>query len=161
MYHKRKRISTLAIGKRLQTRIPKPAHYDCPEGPAYIEAAGKRIHIRVLFDSGSNIFVINKDLVEHFDIPYETGQKALNILAFDGEVNSSGGKYYTHPILLEIDNNGHRTHISYKVAAAGKYDLIIPFGWWHREHHIANINEPKKWTFTEQCCLGHVEDEGI
>ena len=120
MYHKRKRISTLAIGKRLQTRIPKSAHYDCPEGPAYIEAAGKRIRIRVLLDSGSNIFVINKDLVEHFDIPYETRQKAPNILAFDGEVNSSGGKHYTHPILLEIGNNGHRTQISCEVAAAGK-----------------------------------------
>ena len=161
MYHKRKRISTLAVGKRLQTHIPKPAHYDCPEGPAYIEAAGKRIRIRVLLDSGSNIFVINKDLVEHFEIPYETRQKALNILAFDGEVNSSGGKHYTHPILLEIGGNGHCTQISCEVAAAGKYDLIIPFGWWHKEHPIANINEPKKWTFTEQCCLGHVEDEGI
>ena len=126
---KRKRMSTLPIGKRLQTRIPKPLHYDCPKGPAYIEAAGKRIRIRVLLDSGSNIFLINKDLVEHFNIPYETRQKALNILAFDGEVNTSGGKHFTHPILLEIGNNSHRTSISCEVAAAGKYDLIIPFGW--------------------------------
>ena len=99
---KRKRKDTLPIGKRLKTQVPKPAHYDCPEGPAYIEAAGKRIRIRVLLDSGSNIFLINKDLVKHFDIPYETRQKALNILAFDGKVNSSGGKHFTHPILLEI-----------------------------------------------------------
>ena len=161
MYHKRKRISTLAIGKHLQTGIPKPAHYDCPEGPAYIAAAGKRIRIRAPPDSRSNIFLINKDLVEHFDIPYETCQKALNILAFDGEVNSSGGKHYTHPILLEIGTNGHRTNICYKVAADGKYDLIIPFGSWHREHPIANINKPKRWTFTEQCCLGYVKDEGL
>ena len=112
MYNTRKRTSTLAVGKHLQTRIPKPTHYDCPEGPAYIEATGKRIHIRALLDSGSNIYVINKDLDEHFDIHYETRQKALNILAFDCEVNLSGGKHYTHPILLEIGNNGYRTQIS-------------------------------------------------
>ena len=131
MNNKRKQHSILAVGKRLQTKIPKPAHYNCPEGPAYIEAAGKRIHIRVLLDSGSNILV-NKDLVEYFDIQYETRQKALNILAFDGEVNTSGGKHFTHPILLDIGKNGHRTHISCEVASAGKYDLIIPFGWWHK-----------------------------
>ena len=76
---------------------------------AYIEVAGKRIRIRILLDSRSNIFVINKDLVEHFDLPNEPCRKALNILALDGEVNFSGGKHYTHPILLEIGNNGHRT----------------------------------------------------
>jgi len=111
MTDKRKRKDTLPIGKRLRSQVPKPAHYECPEGPAFIEAAGKRIRIRVLLDSGSNIFLINKDLVKHFNIPYETPQKALNILAFDGEVNSSGEKHFTHPILLEIGKNGHRTHI--------------------------------------------------
>jgi len=104
--------------------------------------------------------LINKDLVEHFNIPYETRHKALNILACDGEINSSGGKHFTHTILRKIGNNGHPTSISCEVATAGKYDLIIPFGWWHKERPIANINEPLKWTFTEQCCLGHVEDEG-
>ena len=72
MNNKRKNNRILAVGKRLQTSIPKPTHYDCPEGPVYIEAAGKRIRIRVLLDSGSNIFVINTDLVDHFKIPYET-----------------------------------------------------------------------------------------
>jgi len=128
MNDKRKRKDTRPIGKRLRTQVPKPTHYECPEGPAFIEAAGNRIRVRVLLDSGSNIFMISKDLVEHFDIPYETRQKALNILAFDGEVNSSGGKHFTHPITLEIGNNGHRTNISCEVATAGKYDLIIPFG---------------------------------
>src|ERR1700712_4728949 len=77
MNNKRKNDSILAEGKRLQTSIPKPTHYDCPEGTAYIEAAGKRIRIQVLLNSGSNIFVINRDLVDHFHIPYETRQKAL------------------------------------------------------------------------------------
>ena len=129
MNHKRKNASILAVGKRLQTSIPKPTHYNCQEGPAYIEAAGKRIRIRVLLDSGFNIFVINRDLVDHFKIPYETRQKALDILAFDSEVNASERKHFTHPLLLEIGINGHCTNISCEVAAAGKYDLIIPLGW--------------------------------
>jgi len=105
--------------------------------------------------------LINKGLVEHFNIPYETHEKALNILAFNSEVNSSGGKHFIHPILLKIGSNGHRTSISCEVAAAGKYNLIIPFGWWHNEHPVANIDEQRKWTFTQQSCHGHVEDERI
>ena len=161
MNNKRKQHSILAVGKRLQTEIPKPTQYYCPKRPAYIEAAGKRIRIRVLVDSGSNIFVINKELVEYFDIPYETRHQALNILAFDGEVNTSGGNHFTHPLLLDIGKNGHRTHISCEVASAGKYDLIIPFGWWHKEHPISNIDDPKEWIFGAQCCLEHIEGEGI
>jgi len=161
MNDKRKRQDTLPIGKQLRTQVPKPAHYEWAEGRGFIEPARNRIRIRVLLDSGSNIFLINKDFVKQFEICYETRQKALNILAFDGELNSSGGKHFTHPILLEIGKNGHQTHISCEVAMAGKYDLIIPLGWWHKEHPIANIDEPQNWTFTEGCSLGHVEDEGI
>ena len=104
--------------------------------------------------------MINRDLVDHFNISYETRQKALNILSFDGEVNASGGKHFTHPILLEIGINGHHTNISCEVAAAGKLDLLIPFGWWHREHPIAHIDTTRKWSFMEHCCSDHVEDEG-
>ena len=153
--------TTLLIGKRLWTPVPRASYYDCPAGPAYIEVAGKRIHIQLLLDSGSNIFLINKDLVEHFDIPYETRHKALNILDFNSKINSSKEKHLTHPILLKLQNHSHRTRISCKVAAAGKYAFIIPFRWWHKEHPIANIDEPQKRTFTEQCCLGHIEDEGV
>ena len=156
MNDNRNRKDRLPIGKRVRTQVPKPAHYECPEGPAFIESAGKWIRIRVLLDSVSNIFLINQDLVKHFNIPYETCQKALNILAFDGEVNSSEGKHFTDPILLNIGNNGHRTSISCTVATAGKYDLIIPFGWWHKEPPIANIDNPQKWTFTKQ----HQENAG-
>ena len=161
MNSKRKQNSILAVSKCLQNKIIKPTHYNCPEGPAYIEAAGKRIHLRVLLDSGSNIFVINKDLVEYFDIPYETQQKALGVLAFDGKVNTLGEKHFTHPILLDIGKNDHRTHISCEVGSVGKYDLIIPFGWWHKEHPISNIDDPKEWIFGVQCCLGYIEDEGV
>ena len=65
------------------------------------------------------------------------------------------------PSFSKSEKSGHRTHISCEVATAGKYDLIIPFGWWHKDHPIANSDEPQNWPFTERCCLGQVEDEGI
>jgi len=34
--------------------------------------------------------------------------------------------------------------ISCEIANAGKYDLIIPFGWWHDEHPLKNIVDPGK-----------------
>ena len=98
--------------------------------------------------------------MEHCDIANETSQKVLNILAFGREVNSSGGKHFTHPSILEIRNNGHSTSISCEVVATGKYDLHIPFAWWHQEHPIANIDKGQKWTLTNQCWVGHVEHEG-
>jgi len=49
--------------------------------------------------------------------------------------------------------------ISYEVATAGKSNLIIPFGWRYKEHPIVNIDKPQNWTFGEQCCQEHVEDE--
>src|ERR1700712_659864 len=102
MNNKRKNTSILVVGKSIQTSIPKPTHYDCPEGPAYIEAAGKRIRIQVLLDSGSNLLVIKGGLGDHFNISYTTRRKALNILAFDGKINASGGKHFTHPVPLEM-----------------------------------------------------------
>jgi len=141
--------SMLPIGKRLRTLVSKAWHFTSPEGPAFIEVGWKRICIQVLLDSGSNIFLVNNDLVNHFDIPYESRQNLLNILAFNGEVNPSGGKHFTYSILHEIGNNSQPTSMSCEVAATGKHDLIIPLGWWHKEHPIASIDEPQNWTFTE------------
>ena len=108
-----------------------------------------------------NIFLINQNLVKNLHIPYETRQTALPILTFEGTNASYGGKHFTHPILLEIGRNGHRSHISCEIASAGKYDLIIPFGWWHNEHLLSHLEDPKKWEFTDTKCQSHVEDEGI
>ena len=51
--------------------------------------------------------------------------------------------------------------VSYEIADAGKYDMIIPFGWWHQEHPIKNIETPSHWRFEHASCMNHVEDEGI
>jgi len=68
---------------------------------------------------------------------------------------------YTHPCLLEIGANGHRSIISCEIANAGRYDLIIPFGWWHDEHPLNNIANPSKWVFEEAKCHAHIEDEVV
>ena len=112
-------------------------------------------------DSGSNIFLISQNFVKNLHIPYETKQTALPILTFEEKNSSHGGKHFTHPILLEIGRNGHRSHISCEIASAGRYDLIIPFGWWHNEHPLSHIEDPKKWEFTDTKCESHVADEGV
>jgi len=108
---------------------PNPQHYECPEGNAILVISHKRHKIRVLLDSGSNIFLLNKNTARTLKVPYEISENPLKITAFDGEVSSTGGKYYSHPIELEIGTNGHTTMVSCEIADAGKYDMIIPFGW--------------------------------
>ena len=41
--------------------------------------------------------------------------------------------------------------------------MIITFGWWHQEHPISNIADPKSWNFTDDNCKSHLlpEDEEI
>jgi len=51
--------------------------------------------------------------------------------------------------------------ISCEIANAGRYYLIIPFGWWHNEHHIKNIADPSKSAFDERRCHAHIEDEAV
>jgi len=51
--------------------------------------------------------------------------------------------------------------ISCEIANAGRYDLIIPFGWWHDEHPLKNIADPHKWAFEKAKCHAHIEDEAV
>ena len=80
---------------------------------------------------------------------------------FNGEISSTGGKYYSYAIKLEIGVNGHASLVSCEIADAGKYEMIIPFRWWHQEHPIKNIEKPSEWRFEHKNCMNHVEDEGI
>jgi len=113
-----------------RTKIkPNPQHYECPKGNAILVISDKRHKIRVLLDSGSNIFLLNQNTARTLKVPYEIRENPLKITAFNGEVSSTGGKYYSHPIQLEIGSNGHTTMVSFEIADAGKYDMIIPSGW--------------------------------
>ena len=161
MTQKQRLHQTLPIGKRLKATKPKPKQNDCPEGYTYVETIKGRTRVRVLLDSGSNIFLINQNLVKNLHMPYETRPTALPILTYEGTNTSYRGKHYTHPILLEIWQNRHRSHILYEIASAGKYHLIIPFRWWYNEHPLSNIGDPKKWEFKDTKCQSHVEDEGV
>jgi len=63
--------------------------------------------------------------------------------------------------VLKIGANSHRRTISCEIGNAGKYDLIIPFWWWHDEHPFKNIADPKKWVFDDAKCHAHIEDEAV
>jgi len=39
--------------------------------------------------------------------------------------------------------------------------MIIPFGWWHHEHPIKNIENLEKWCYEHTKYIKHVHDEGI
>ena len=126
---------------------PSPKHYDCPEGTAFLFVSDKRHKIKVLLDSGANIFLLNQKTARSLKIPYEVRETPLQITAFNGEISLTGAKYYSHLIKLEIGINGH--------------NMIIPIGWGHQEHPIKNIETPSKWCFEHANCMNHVEDEGI
>ena len=57
---KRKREQRGPAPKRTQNLLnPSPRHYECPEREAFIYIAEEHNEIRVLLDSGSNIFLLN------------------------------------------------------------------------------------------------------
>ena len=124
---------------------------------------GKRYRISVLLDSGSNIFLINEQLVEDLHIPYDSRTDAVQIQGFTGETIASGGTNFTIYLFLEIRNNQHLSLVSCEIAPAGKYGMIIPFGWWHQEHTITDIANSKNWSFDDHNCQSDLlpEDEGI
>jgi len=49
--------------------------------------------------------------------------------------------------------------ISCEIANAGRYDLIMLFGWWHDEHPLKNIADLSKWVLEETKCHAYIEDE--
>jgi len=126
---------------------PNPQHYECPEGNAILVISERRHKIRVLLDSGSNIFLLNQNSARTLKVPYEIRENQRKMSAVNGEVSSTIGKYYSHPIQLEIGTNGHTTMVSCEIADAGKYDMITPFGWSHHKHTITNIETPEKCCF--------------
>jgi len=138
-----------------------PQHYECPEGNAILVISRERHKIRVLLASGSNIFLLTQNTACTVKVPNEIRENPLKITAFNGEVSSTGGKYYSHPIQLEMGPNGHTTMVSCEIADPGKHDMIIPFGWWHNEHPMKSIETPEKWCFENSKCVGHVQDDGI
>src|SRR5437868_6247568 len=157
---KRKSSSTFEVRRRQRNEVPHPKRYECPEGNAIIETGGRRINIRVLLDSGSNIFLLNTKLVRKANITYPTRPTAVEIKGFDSTITTSRGKHFTHPIVLEIGLNSHRSDISREVADAGKYDLFIPAGWC-REHPLSDWGTSEKWQCCARLCDEHVLDEGV
>jgi len=104
---------------------------------------------------------MNQDTARGLEIPPGAGDSPLKITTFDGKTAPTGGTFYTHPILLEIGANGHRSMISCEIANAGRYDLIIPCGWWHDQHPLKNISDVQKCVLEMAKCHCHIEDEAL
>jgi len=102
--------------------VKRPKHYACPQGKAFIELKGRKDAIKVLLDSGSNIFLMNQDTTRQLEMPTEARDSPLKITTFDGETAPTGGIFDTHPIPLEIGASVHRSMISCEIANAGRYD---------------------------------------
>lgn len=130
------------------------------KGAHWIETKGQRHLIKVLLDSGSNICLLNQERARRPEIPNEAQNSLLEIPTFDGEIVTTGSTFSTYPILIAIGTNDHLSRISCEIANEGKYDLIIPFGWWHNEHRL-KIDDPGKWVFEEKECYAHTENEGV
>ena len=80
-------------GRQNKSIAQEPQRYQCPEGHAYIYLLGNRYRIPVLLDSGSNIFLINKTLVQDLNIPYESRTDAVPIQGITSETISTGGSH--------------------------------------------------------------------
>jgi len=102
--------------RRAEPRIREPERHNCPEGHAHIYILGKRYRIPVLLDSGSNIFLINEQLVDDLHIPYHSRTDAVQIQGFTWETISSGGTNFTKPLFLEIGSNKHLSLVSCEIA---------------------------------------------
>ena len=98
LYHKPSRKWKKSIAQ-------EPQRYQCPKGHAHIYLLGNRYRILVLLDSGLNIVLINKPLVQDFNIHYEPRTYAIPIQGFTGETISTGGSHYRHPLCLEMGQN--------------------------------------------------------
>jgi len=105
--------------------------------------------------------LLNQDTEQRLEILTEARDSPLKITTFNAQTAPAREIFYTQPILLEIGANCHRSMISCEVANAGRYDLIIPFGWWHDEHPLNNIADPSKWVFGQAKCHDHIEDEAV
>jgi len=103
--------------------IKKPKPYACPEKKAFFELKGGKHAISVLLDSGSNIFLMNQNTARALEIPAEAPDSQLKITTLDVETAPTRGIFYTHPILLEISANRHRSMISCEIANAGRHLL--------------------------------------
>jgi len=157
-----KRVSeTLGPAPKRRKNKPSPRHYGYSEGTAFLFISNKLYKIRVLLDSSSNTSLINQNTGRALKVPYGIRENSLKITGFDGEIFSIRRKYFSHPIKLEIRTNGHKTIISCEIADSGKYDIIIPFGWWHQEHRITILENPGECFFAHTKCIEQVQDGGI
>jgi len=127
---------TRGPGPKRTKHKPNPQHYKSPEGNAFLVISDKQHKIKILLDRGLNIYLLNQNMGRTLKVPSQRRENPLKITAFNGEGSSTGGKYDSHSILLEIGTKGDTTIVSCDITEAGKYDIIIPFGWWAYKYRV-------------------------
>src|SRR6266849_699159 len=130
---KRKATSTTTISKRAKflepvvyTRLIRPVQLQTPRGNQTVQA---------LFDTGSNVFVLDQNWATTHSIFQVQRQSQLNIPGFAGQKEASAGKAFTPHLQLSIGS--HTMSISCELATLEPgIQLIILGGWFLVQHPI-------------------------
>src|SRR6266481_2858598 len=108
------------------TRFIRPVTLSTPEGERTAQA---------LFDTGSNVFVLDQGWATANAIFQVQRQQQLNITGFAGLSEISAGKAFTPHLQLRIE--GHTTSISCELASLEPgIQIIIPGGWFLVQHPL-------------------------
>ncbi len=108
------------------TRLIRPVQIQTPKGNQTVQA---------LFDTGSNVFVIDQNWATTNSIFQVQRQHQLNISGFAGQNEASAGKAFTPHLQLSIGT--HTTSISCELATLEPgIQLIIPGGWFLVQHPV-------------------------
>jgi hypothetical protein len=98
-----------------------------PEGPTTVT---------VLFDTGSNVFVLNHEWAQKHSIFQVQRQRPLTVMGFASRPEDSAGKAFTPNLQLSIKN--YTISISCELATLEPgIDIIIPGGWFIVQHPMS------------------------
>ena len=101
------------------SRLTRKVLLETPQGSQAVTA---------LFDTGSNVFVLDQAWADHHSVFRVERNTQLNISGFAGKKEESAGRAFTPHLQLTI--NDHTTSVSCELASLEPgINLIIPGGW--------------------------------
>src|SRR6266481_430695 len=106
------------------TRLIRPVTLNTPEGERTVQA---------LFDTGSNVFVLDQGWATANAIFQVQRHQQLNVTGFAGQTETSAGKAFTPHLQLQI--KGHTTSISCELDTLEPGIQIIILGGWFLVQH--------------------------
>src|SRR6266849_1403421 len=130
---KRKATSTNPTNKR--AKFLEPVIYNRLIRPVQLTTPNGNQTVQALFDTGSNVFVIDQNWATTNSIFQVQRQHQLNISGFAGQNEASAGKAFTPHLQLSIGI--HTTSVSCELATLEPgVHLIIPGGWFLVQHPV-------------------------